>query len=273
MKQLLFKSILFICLLSISNFLIGQDTKVNWQLVNKEIGHINQLHIDLYRGWVELLPSDNTSLELKYSVFDYDHYYSTKKFIPFSKNDNRNQAIISEEDKMLSITNGSSREIIVLKIRIPRSLNVIVDINHFGFVKSSGISGEQEVNIFSGKIELFDLSTSASAHIVRDGDIKVVYYQVPKNTYSAYSVYDGDIQIGLPTEIACSFEASSDLGVVNDEFNLKWQQENPREYTLKKPDGSTEQKISYTQKASINKDLAQFFLKTIHGDIMIQKSQ
>ncbi len=140
---------------------------------------------------------------------------------------------VSQEGNTISII-GANREAndAEYTIRIPKSLNLNVDYNHWstGDVVIEGMVGEVEAKAFSSDLELIDVTGPITAHTL-SSDLIVSFSTLSQNSPSSLSSTSGDIEITMPASTKGTFKMSSISGGVytDHDFVMEKPKESSRE--------------------------------------------
>ena len=263
----LIKSILPIALLMGVFALQGQES--TWKPVEVDGKNISRLQVNLYRGKIEVYPSQSGDFEIETTAFDFDRHEKKGRYVSFSKSSAQEQVQVTEKEGTLRLFNELSREIIGLRIGIPEAVELAIEVEHFGEVTTKALEAEIEVILFKGFIALAEVQHAVNLHIARDGAIKVDFNQIPEATYSAVSIYDGAIGISLPEAPDLKLKASTDQGKVIDNLGQKWTEFEAKEFEEKDSSGKSRKKRGIIKTTQMGKGSAQLTLRNIRGDIGI----
>ena len=161
----------YLCLvLLFSNLLLFSQAPGNIALPDE-----SQIKIELYRGCVEVFSSQNNNFAMEEVVYDYDAYVNNKNKVEIP-----GPAIKVEKNKETLGLKSSSRNLLYLKIYVPASVELDINISHYGEVILHNVKNIINIQLYEGSI-VGSLSNTSSANIEREGDIRLNFKNLLKS--------------------------------------------------------------------------------------------
>ena len=180
-----------------------------------------------------------------------------------------NQALdvdIIEENNVIEIDGGQKRTDFVIKV--PKNFSLYIGTHHNGEVTVSNVVGEMVIDCHHGGMKLTDVGGSLVAD-THHGEIIANFISIADRPM-AFSTYHGDVDITLPSSVACDVKIKSERGDIFTDFDVNMQAVKPKEELS--DSGRREIKIGGWMQGTIGSGGEQYMFNTYHGDIIIRKS-
>lgn len=169
--------------------------------------------VELYRGIVEVLPSNNGRISYSARLLDADRYMDD----PAPPNldalllRERAEVTVTRREGALLFKTQATREVVHLRLWIPAAMDIEVQIAHAGSISVRGRRGNVSGSIFNGDIEVREATGALSLETVRSGSIHVHYSDSPTQPLIATS-FTGVISVEYPGPVSLDADVRSDMG-------------------------------------------------------------
>jgi len=176
-----------------------------------------------------------------------------------------------EKNNTVRIRSNSHSKTVDLDIHLPYNFSLKISNNDNGEIKVNNINGEFEITNLNNAIIMTDVSGPAVLNTV-DGDITVIFKEVPANKPMAITSIDGKIDVSFPDGVNVLFKMKSENGEVFTDFNMEL--ENCRTKIEKKRSSGT-YKVSLEEWSygKVNGGGPEILLKSLEGNIYIRKTK
>lgn len=237
---------------------------------------VGNMELDFYRGIIHITAGDPNAkvLEIKSAILDYDQYSNAENpedSLQFFKTNDIPDLDIETDSTSLRISNASQRNIIYIEIALPPSFSIQATTSHLGRFVIREISGNIDLNNYSGNIYLYDVAGAISAQSIRDGSISVSFDKIKPQNPIVLTTYSGNLTLSLPDGTGVDLRMRTELGVIESDFSLdKSLQTNDNQ--VPPPDQNTESSVNWID-TKLGKGGPLLLLQTIRGDIVIKKSE
>ena len=174
-----------------------------------------------------------------------------------------------EYDNIVKIESESWGNRVDFEIEVPKNFDIRAESYNNGHIWIEGVEGLLEVESYNGPITLKEIKGAASASTY-NGAIKVEFLDLKPDTPMAFSTYNGDVDMTLPTgsKISAKMKTNRDIYTDFNEFTLS---EN-------KPRRSENRRGRYSIKfedwtiGKVNGGGPEVMMKTTNGNIYIRKN-
>lgn len=231
-------------------------------------GGVENMSIQLYRGFVNFNVSKNKTIKIVKTVYSYDDYEEGEKVVI---NDNRLSNTQLQKNTIsdtLYLSNKSSREIISLDIFLPSGINIVVDITHLGEIVISDMNSDLDISAFEGKIDIKNHNGSALLNLTRNG--KITFDGSPStDDIIGISLFDGDIDFSIPQHSKANFKINSELGKISNGLHIALAKGKSNRFNLKEK-GKVTKVTSYWMEGELNGGGTTIMLKTVAGNVNLK---
>lgn len=174
-----------------------------------------------------------------------------------------------EYDNVVKIESESWGNRVDFEIQVPKNFDIKAESYNNGHIWIEDVEGLMEVESYNGPITLKEVNGAASASTY-NGAIKVEFANLRPDTPMAFSTYNGDVDLTLPTgsKITAKMKTNRDIFTDFNEFTLSenkpTRSENRRgRYSIKFEDWTT---------GAVNGGGPEVMMKTTNGNIYIRKN-
>lgn len=266
MKKILI-TVITVCMLG--GFALAQDAgELSVPFSNP--GSKGKVKIDLRKGSIDVVGTDRKDVLVK--------YYSRAK--PEDDKDKNKDGLkrisgaamdleISEKNNFIDIESDSWSHGVDLKIEVPRNVDLHVETYNNGYIFISNIEGEIVADNYNGKITADKISGSLVADTY-NGEIKVSFDKITPDTPMAFTTYNGDVDLTLPSSFKASMKMKSNRGEIFSGFDFNVKKTEPVTKSEKKS-GTYKVYLDDWVRADINGGGPEFMIKNYNGDIYLRK--
>lgn len=234
------------------------------------------LELDFYRGLIHIKAGypDAKELEIKSAILDYNKYINIENpddSLQLFKTNSIPDLNIETDSNSIRISNSTQRNIIYIEIAVPPSFSVQASTAHLGRFMIKDISGNLDLNNYSGNIYLHDVAGAISAQSTRNGSISVKFVKIKPQNPIVLTTYGGNLNLSLPAETGADLRMRSELGIVESDFPID-QTLQTSDNLASPPDQNSEPPVNWID-TKLGKGGPLLLLQTIRGDIVIKKSE
>lgn len=178
---------------------------------------------------------------------------------------------IKEEQNEVEVKVNSWMNKADLNILVPRNFSLHLRTVNDGLVEVKGVQGELDISNVNGPILLHNVSGAAVVNTV-NGEIEALFADNLPDAPMSFTNINGEIKIKLPARAKFNVKAKSQLGEVYTDFDMKMKQE-PARASAAATGGTYRVKIENWVQGEVNGGGPEIYLKSLNGDIFIQKKQ
>jgi hypothetical protein len=177
---------------------------------------------------------------------------------------------VEERDNHIEVDTDWRANKVLLLARVPRNANLELSTVNDGEIIVSNISGKLLLENVNGPITATNINGSVIAESVNE-NIDVSFSGIAADQAMSFSSVNGDLNIGLPDKTGVQLLIDSAEGEIISDFEVDVQ---PAKPVMSREDGrhSVEVRIDSVITANINGGGTVIKLKTLNGDININKS-
>jgi hypothetical protein len=124
-----------------------------------------------------------------------------------------------EENNQIIISTRSGSDDDELVVSVPLRTNLKVSGTNGDGITVDGVEGDIEVQHTNGEITLTNVAGTVIAHTT-NGDVKATLTRLTPDKPMAFTSFNGDVDVTLPTTRA-TFKLRSDMGDIYTDFDLK----------------------------------------------------
>lgn len=121
---------------------------------------------------------------------------------------------------------GGSNETMHLEIKVPRNFNLKLSSINDGAILVENVAGEMEISNVNDDITLNLVSGSAVVDSV-NGEIKATFERVSVGSQMAFTSFNGDIDISLPSDVKADFKMRTMQGEIYTGFDINFDTSEP----------------------------------------------
>lgn len=177
---------------------------------------------------------------------------------------------VSEKNNYIEISSGSWTSDLDLVVEVPEKVDIQIETYNADEVKISNVSGEIVADNYNGEITAEDISGSIVANTY-NGDIKAIFKKVAPDTPMAFTTYNGDVDLSLPSDLKASLKMKTVRGEIFSGFDLSISKSEPIAKTEKKS-GAYKVYLDDWVKGDVNGGGAPFMIQNYNGDIFLRKN-
>jgi len=174
-----------------------------------------------------------------------------------------------EENNYVKVKTDFNKKNVVLEIKVPQNFGLKLRAVNDGDIEVENVNGEMEINHVNGEINLTDVSGSAMVNTM-NGDIKVIFKGVTKNTPMAFTTFNGDVDVTFPEDLKASLKMQSSMGEIYTDFDMVMKKSTPKE-EKNSEEGVYKISIEEWVNGDINGGGPEMTFKNFQGDIIIRK--
>lgn len=194
--------------------------------------------------------------------------------------------VITEENNQIAISRGtfSDHDDSTFEIEVPLRVNLKLSTLH-GDISVENVDGDIEVTSLDEDVDLTNVAGSVVANS-HNGDVKVVLTRVTADKAMAFTSFNGDVDVTLPSTAKANVKLRSDNGDVLTDFDVQLRTPSgagagtgsgsgagtgsgPGSPRLR---GPLKIEINQAIYGTINGGGPEFELRTFNGDVFVRKS-
>jgi len=174
-----------------------------------------------------------------------------------------------EDDNNIRINSNSHNKAINLEIQVPKNFSLKLSCINNGNVLVENVNGEMEVSNVNGSIDMINVSGSVVANTT-NGHVKIIFDKITSDTNMAFSSFNKNVDITLPSNTKATIKAKTDGGDIYTDFDMDIDKRKP---VVEKNNngGSYKVRIEEWTYGKINGGGPEIMLKSFNGDLYIRK--
>lgn len=176
----------------------------------------------------------------------------------------------TEEDNVVKVSSEWRRSTIDIVARVPAGADVDLWTTNDGTIVVEEVKGEMQLQNVNGPITVTGAASAVIAESVND-DIKVSFSSLKDVEAAALTSLNGTLSVGLPERPGAQVHIDTARGEISSDFEIEVQPSQPK-VTRSKDNGSVEVAVENLIVANINGGGTVIRLKTLNGDIEINKT-
>jgi hypothetical protein len=179
------------------------------------------------------------------------------------------------EEKNNVVTIGFDKPNLELEIvvKVPRNFSLNLSTINDGDIIVENVNGNHEISNINGSIDLINIGGSVVANALND-DINVTFNSVTPNTPMAFTNLNGEVNVTFPANLKATLKAKSENGDVLSDFDIKLSNgSSNKSYTKDVKTGLYKITKDEWIKGDINGGGAEIMMKSLNGDLIINKSK
>ncbi len=177
----------------------------------------------------------------------------------------------TEEDNVVKISSEWRRSTIDIVARVPANADLDLWTTNDGTIVVRDVTGEMQLQNVNGPITVTGAASAVIAESVND-DIKIGFASLKGVEASALTSLNGDLFLGLPDRPAVQVHIDTARGEISSDFEIEVQPSQPK-VTRSRDNGGVEIAVENLIVANINGGGPVIRLKTLNGDIQIDKTR
>jgi len=178
---------------------------------------------------------------------------------------------VEEEDNTITVDTDWRANKVKVLARIPRKADLELSTVNDGEIIVSNIEGKLWLENTNGPITATGISGAVLADAVNE-DIKVSFDAMDANDAMSFSSVNGDLVLGMPANAGAELHIDNAQGEIYSDFEVQVQPSKPV-VTRKNSRGGVEVRVESVIVANVNGGGPVIKLKTLNGDIRIEKSK
>lgn len=178
---------------------------------------------------------------------------------------------IKEMKNEMRINTNHFSDDVHLLIQVPRKTSLNLQLVNGGYIKVSGVSGEHNIEVVNGGLEMANISGSVLAHVLNE-DMKISFDQVTPDKPMSFTSLNGTIDVTLPASIKATLHCDTKNGEIYTGFDTSFKTKTAR----RTHDSLHGSHISIKDEvvAELNGGAEKpYIFKTMNGDILIRKGK
>ncbi len=179
--------------------------------------------------------------------------------------DQGSNVTIDENDNTVYVKAGSEDYFTDLRIRMPRSSDLTINVKGDGDIVVREISGEIEANASNGKITIEEVAGPVVAH-AHAGDLTATFASVPGDRPMAFSSWSGTVDVALPSSISARLKMRTSTGEILSDFDLS-----DVETGMEDTGENGRQRLRSFTYATVNGGGPEYMFQNYSGDILIRR--
>jgi DUF4097 and DUF4098 domain-containing protein YvlB len=178
---------------------------------------------------------------------------------------------VEEQDNTIKVRDNSpgGGEGFTITVPVDTSLHLRTD---NGSILVDGVHGEVDVQAHNGGLRILNVSGSVSANTHNSGII-VSMDRVDPAKPSAFSTFNGSIDVALPADVKANLKLTTDNGSIFSEFDVNLSGSRAVSEPNNTGDGKYRIRFDRTVQAAINGGGADLTFRTANGSITIRKKK
>jgi len=229
-----------------------------------------KVKIDLRKGSIEVVGTERKDVLVKYSSRGKRSKDNEKASNGLRRISGAAMDLeISEKNNFIDIESDSWNNGVDLKVEVPRNVDLHVETYNDGYIFISNIEGEIVADNYNGKITADKISGSLVADTY-NGPITVAFDKVTVDTPMAFTTYNGDVDITLPSSFKASMKMKSSRGEIYSGFDFNVKKTEPVTKT-ERQSGTYKVYLDDWVRADINGGGPEVMIKNYNGDIYLRK--
>lgn len=176
----------------------------------------------------------------------------------------------TEENNIVEVSSDWRMSTIDITARVPASAAVNLWTTNNGTIVVNGVKGEMQLRNTNGPITVTGAGAAVIAESVNE-DLAISFASLDGVTASSLTSVNGDLSVGLPGNPKVQVHLDTARGQISSDFEIEVQPSEPK-VSRKEDDGSIEIAVENMIIADINGGGPVILLKTLNGDIQINKS-
>ncbi|WP_286743450.1 hypothetical protein [Roseivirga sp. UBA1976] len=174
----------------------------------------------------------------------------------------------SENNNTVRLESEGWNNRVDFEVMVPKNFNIKAETYNNGHIVIEGVNGEVNVESYNGSITLTNISGSASASTY-NGAIEVTFAKVTPETPMAFSTYNGNVDISVPTGTNFTAKMRTNRDIFTDFESFSIKQAQP--VSNKNNKGGFSMKYESWVEGDLNGGGAEVMMKTTNGNIYIRK--
>ncbi|MBL6448141.1 DUF4097 family beta strand repeat protein [Fulvivirga sp. 29W222] len=227
-----------------------------------------KVRIEIKKGSIEVKGTDRSDVLIVYKGRKDKKQDDTKdglKRISGSAMDME----VSEKSNYIDIESDSWSSGLDLVVEVPKSVDLHVETYNDGDLHISNINGEIVADNYNGKISAENIAGSIVANTY-NGSIKARFDKVTPDTPMAFTTYNGDVDLTLPSNFKASLKMKTARGEIYSGFDFTVVKNEPETKTEKKS-GTYKVYLDDWVRGNVNGGGPEFMIKNYNGDIYLRK--
>jgi hypothetical protein len=178
----------------------------------------------------------------------------------FSVESNNNEVELS------SSANGGSDFVIQVPTRTNLTLMTVND----GPIVVENVEGEIEVNSVNDSVTLTNVAGSVVAN-AHNGFVKVVMTRLAGDKAMAFTSFNGNVDVTLPSSTRANVKLRSDMGEIYTDFDVQVRPAGAVAQSARGADGRIRIEVNRSIQGAVNGGGPEFEFRTFNGNIFLRK--
>ena len=177
---------------------------------------------------------------------------------------------VTEKDNVMNFDTESWNKARSINVMVPANTSLELNTVNSGHIIVDGVLGDLELSNVNGRIEATNVSGSVVAETV-NGPVKIVFNEVPKDRFMAFSTHNGSIDVTFPASVKADLHLDSGRGSIYSDFEIEL---DPSPVTVREEGGERGTRVKVEQKVrgTLNGGGPEMRFKTYNGSIYIRSS-
>ena len=173
-----------------------------------------------------------------------------------------------EENNQIVINTGLNGDSELL-VTVPTRTNLKVTGNNGDGITIDGVEGDIEVHHLNGDVTLTNVAGAVSAS-TQNGNLKASLTRVTPDKPMAFSSFNGDVDVTLPSSLKATFKLRADRGDVYTDFDLKIVTATPAPQGTRR-NGQYRIEVNKSIAGTLNGGGPEFDLHTFNGNVYLRR--
>lgn len=228
-----------------------------------------KVKVDVRKGSIDVIGTNRKDVLVKYTTMRSKKDKPMKdglKVIASSATDLE----ISEKNNYIEIESDSWNRGVNLVVEVPSNVDLHVETYNNGDLYVKNVNGEIVADNYNGKITAEEISGSLVADTY-NGKIVATFNAVTPDTPMAFTTYNGDVDLTLPSNFKGSMKMKTARGEVYSGFDFTVEKNKPVTKTEKKS-GTYKVYLDDWVRGNINGGGPEIMIKNYNGDIYLRKN-
>ncbi len=157
-----------------------------------------------------------------------------------------------------------------ISVMVPVNTSLKLDTVNGGRIVVEGVSGDLELSNVNGRIEATNVSGTVVAETV-NGGVKIVFNEVPKDRFMAFSSHNGSIDVTFPPDVKADLHLDSGRGSIYSDFEIELER-SPVIVREESGGRGTRIKVERKVRGTLNGGGPEMRFKTYNGSIYLRSS-
>ena len=178
---------------------------------------------------------------------------------------------IEESGNQVRVTSGSNHAGTNFTIQVPARTNLKLTTLNDGPIVVENVEGEIEVNNQNESVTMTNVAGSVVAN-AHNGHVKVVMTRLASDKAMAFTSFNGNVDVTLPSSVKANLKLRSDMGEVFTDFDIQVRPATTAPSQVQRGrDGRIRIDVNQSVQGTVNGGGPEFELRTFNGNIYVRR--